>query len=175
MKQTISCITVVIALALLCAAGSGRASNNRHPKHPKPKHHRFVQHRKVSRWHEIPTKLKLPIGTRAARLALDYLGIRYSWGGASPRQGFDCSGFVMYVYGKLGVRLPHYTGGQYSRGRRVPYSRLAPGDLVFFSGLGHVGMYIGRGRYVHAPHSGTVVQVNRLGARRASFVGARRL
>jgi cell wall-associated NlpC family hydrolase len=174
MKQTISCIAVVIALALLCAAGSGRGSNNR-PKHPKPKHHRVVHHRKISRWHEIPKKLRLPVGTRAARLALRYVGVRYSWGGASPRQGFDCSGFVMYVYGKLGMRLPHYTGGQYSHGRRVPYSRLAPGDLVFFSGLGHVGMYVGHGRYVHAPHSGTVVQVNRLAARRGSFVGARRL
>jgi cell wall-associated NlpC family hydrolase len=64
------------------------------------------------------------LGQRAARLAFRYLGIPYRWGGASPRTGFDCSGLVQYVYGRLGFRLPHYTVSQFRYGRRVHASRL---------------------------------------------------
>ena len=118
---------------------------------------------------------RVSLGQRAARLAFRYLGIPYRWGGASPRSGFDCSGLVQYVYGRLGFRLPHYTVSQFRFGRRVLRSRLKAGDLLFFSGLGHVGLYVGKGRFIDAPHSGAVVRVNPLRGRLSSFVGARRL
>ena len=79
------------------------------------------------------------------------------WGGASP-SGFDCSGLVMYVYSQLGVSLPHNAAAQYAMLPHVPTSDLEPGDLVFFNGFGHVGIYVGGGTMIHAPHTGTVVQ-----------------
>ncbi len=108
-------------------------------------------------------------------IAMRYLGVPYVWGGASP-SGFDCSGFVMYVYAQVGVSLPHYTGAQWSAGVPVSRGDLQPGDLVFFDGLGHVGIYIGGGQFIHAPHSGTVVQVSSISGWYAStYVGARRI
>jgi cell wall-associated NlpC family hydrolase len=118
---------------------------------------------------------KTTVGDRAARLARRYLGIPYAWGGASPRHGFDCSGLVMYVYSKLGVSLPHHAASQYRYGRKVSRLGLKPGDLVFFSGLGHVGLFIGKGRFIDAPHSGAVVRVASLASRSSSFIGARRV
>jgi cell wall-associated NlpC family hydrolase len=115
------------------------------------------------------------VGVRAARLARRYLGVPYAYGGASPRHGFDCSGLVMYVYSKLGVSLPHHAASQYRYGREVSRWGLKPGDLVFFSGLGHVGLFIGKGRFIDAPHSGAVVRVASLASRSSSFVGARRV
>ena len=86
----------------------------------------------------------------------------YVWGGASP-SGFDCSGLVVYVYGQLGVSLPHYTGALWASGSRVGSDQLAPGDLVFFyADLGHVGIYIGGGLFIHAPHTGDVVKISAL-------------
>jgi cell wall-associated NlpC family hydrolase len=96
--------------------------------------------------------------TNAATLAARYLGVPYVWGGASPG-GFDCSGLVMYVYAQLGVSLPHYTVSQWDATEPISTSELEPGDLVFFDGLGHVGIYIGGGQFIHAPHTGTVVQI----------------
>ena len=78
--------------------------------------------------------------------------------------GFDCSGLVYWTYGRLGIAVPHSSYALYDTGRRVRRSRMRPGDVLIFTGLGHVGIYIGRGRMVHAPHSGTVVQVVRLGS-----------
>jgi peptidoglycan DL-endopeptidase CwlO len=103
------------------------------------------------------------IGQRAAKIAVRAVGVPYRWGGASPSAGFDCSGLVYWAYGRLGVELPHSSYALYDRGRQVARSRMKAGDLLFFSGLGHVGIYIGHGRMVHAPHSGTRVQVVRLG------------
>jgi peptidoglycan DL-endopeptidase CwlO len=108
-------------------------------------------------------------------IAMRYLGVPYVWGGASP-SGFDCSGLVMYVYAQVGVSLPHYTGAQWNMGVAVSQSDLQPGDLVFFDGLGHVGIYIGGGQFIHAPHSGTVVQISSMsGWYAATYVGARRI
>ncbi len=107
-------------------------------------------------------------------IALQYLGVPYVWGGSSPSTGFDCSGFVSYVFAQVGVSLPHHAASQYGYGTPVPYDQLAPGDLVFFSGLGHVGIYIGSGQFVHAPHTGDVVRIANL-ADHGSYVGARRL
>jgi cell wall-associated NlpC family hydrolase len=117
------------------------------------------------------------LGLRAARIALKAVGVPYRWGGSSPNTGFDCSGLVSWAYGRLGIALPHSSYALYGEGRRVPVARLKAGDVLFFSGLGHVGLYLGRGRMVHAPHSGALVEVVRLG--RAGYgsrlVGARRI
>ncbi len=102
------------------------------------------------------------LGQQAAALAQQYLGVPYVWGGASP-SGFDCSGLVVYVYGQLGVSLPHYTGALWNSGSHVGSDQLAPGDLVFFyPDLGHVGIYIGGGLFIHAPHTGDVVKISAL-------------
>ena len=118
---------------------------------------------------------KAAVGVRAARLARTYVGVPYAYGGSSPRHGFDCSGLVMYVYSKLGFSLPHHAASQYGYGRKVSRWGLKPGDLVFFSGLGHVGLFIGKGRFIDAPHTGAVVRVASLASRSSSFVGARRV
>ena len=111
----------------------------------------------------------------AAAIAARYLGVPYRWGGASP-SGFDCSGLVMYVYAQLGISLPHYTVAQYRMGVAVPRDRLQPGDLVFFDGLGHVGIYIGSNQFIHAPHTGDVVKVSSItGWYAQTYVGARRI
>jgi cell wall-associated NlpC family hydrolase len=114
--------------------------------------------------------------TGVAAIALRYLGVPYVWGGSSPA-GFDCSGFVMYVYSQVGVSLPHYTGAQWNMGVPVARSDLEPGDLVFFDGLGHVGIYIGGGQFVHAPHTGDVVKISSLSEAwyAATYDGARRI
>jgi cell wall-associated NlpC family hydrolase len=102
------------------------------------------------------------VGTQAVQIAMGELGVPYVWGGASP-SGFDCSGLTMWVYAQLGIHLDHYTGSQWMAGPHVPYDQLAPGDLVFFEpDIGHVGIYIGNGEFIHAPHTGTVVQISSL-------------
>jgi cell wall-associated NlpC family hydrolase len=116
-------------------------------------------------------------GERVAALARDYLGIPYRWGGSSPSTGFDCSGFVMFLYARVGVSLPHNAAMQYRYGRAVPRSQLRPGDVVFFNGLGHNGVYIGGGRFIHSPRTGDVVKISSLSESWYSsrWVGARRL
>ena len=102
------------------------------------------------------------VGAQAVQIAMGELGVPYVWGGASP-SGFDCSGLTMWVYAQLGIHLDHYTGSQWMAGPHVPYDQLAPGDLVFFEpDIGHVGIYIGNGEFIHAPHTGTVVQISSL-------------
>jgi peptidoglycan DL-endopeptidase CwlO len=110
-------------------------------------------------------------------IAMQYLGIPYVWGGSSPASGFDCSGFAMYVYAQVGVSLPHHAASQFNYGVPVSYDQLAPGDLVFFNGLGHMGIYIGGGQFIHAPHSGDVVKISSLSDSwyAATYVGARRI
>ena len=110
-------------------------------------------------------------------IAMQYLGVPYRWGGASPDGGFDCSGFIMYVYAKVGVSLPHYAASQYNQGVPVSKEDLQPGDLVFFDGLGHNGMYIGGGQFIHSPHTGDVVKISSLSDSwyAATWVGARRI
>jgi cell wall-associated NlpC family hydrolase len=110
-------------------------------------------------------------------IATRYLGVPYVWGGESPVAGFDCSGLVMYVYAQLGVSLPHYAADQYNYGVPVSRDQLEPGDLVFFDGLGHVGIYIGNDEFIQAPHTGDVVKISSLDEPwyATTYVGARRI
>jgi peptidoglycan DL-endopeptidase CwlO len=131
-----------------------------------------------------PAKTKQPAapkassrGERAANVALRYLGIPYRWGGESPSTGFDCSGFVQYVFSRVGISLPRVVSAQYRVGHAVSRGSLRPGDIVFFDGLGHDGIYIGNGRFVHSPHSGDVVKISSIHDSWYSsrWVGARRV
>ncbi len=94
------------------------------------------------------------------------VGVPYRYGGESP-DGFDCSGLVMYVYGKHGMVLPRTADAQYDEGARITVKALQPGDLVFFHTAGrgrisHVGIYVGDGEFIHAPRAGKTVSHARL-------------
>lgn len=105
------------------------------------------------------------------RKAMDYLGVPYVWGGAAPT-GFDCSGLTLYVYSQFGVQLPHAATLQARMGTPVPLDQLQPADLVFFgdpSFYHHVGIYIGNGLFIEAPHTGDVVKISRLTGRGATL------
>jgi cell wall-associated NlpC family hydrolase len=115
----------------------------------------------------------------AIDLAKQYLGTPYVWGGAHPG-GFDCSGLLQYVWGKAGVQIPRTTYDQIKAGTPVAKNALQPGDAVFFTGSdpmnglpGHVGMYIGQGKFIEAPHTGANVRISNI-AGRSDFAGARR-
>ena len=105
--------------------------------------------------------------TMVVLLALQHLGQPYIRGATGPNS-FDCSGLVCYVYAQIGVSLPRVTYSQVRVGRAVSVAELTAGDLVFFRGNGHVGIYIGGGSFVHAPHTGDVVRVSPLAGRAIS-------
>jgi cell wall-associated NlpC family hydrolase len=98
-----------------------------------------------------------------AELALSMVGVRYRYGGADPREGFDCSGLVYYTYTSNGQDVPRTSRSQYDAARRIAFTQAAEGDLLFFrdqAQLSHVGIYLGDGRFVHAPSSGGSVRVD---------------
>jgi peptidoglycan endopeptidase LytF/peptidoglycan endopeptidase LytE len=175
MTGQIRFLLLVVALAYSTIFGPGHAVAGFKPGHrlAKLKPHRPRLHRPhVSR-------LRVPeaLGVRAVRYASRFLGIPYRYGGDSPGGGFDCSGLVRYVYAHFGFSLPHSSYADFDLGRQVTRGSLRPGDLVFFDGVGHVGMYVGDGRFIHAPHTGTRVQVTSLSDPwyRATYDGARRV
>jgi len=101
------------------------------------------------------------------RTARRFLGVPYRWGGTDREDGFDCSGLTMVCYRLNGLNLPRVSRSQFAAGRRVPEGQLLPGDLVFFATRGgtqvsHVGLYIGDGRFIHAPRTGEQVRVEQL-------------
>jgi cell wall-associated NlpC family hydrolase len=105
-------------------------------------------------------------------IAQRYLGVPYVYGGASP-SGFDCSGLVMYCYAQVGVGLSHGATDQQHASTPVPISALQPGDLVFFGNASysyHVGIYVGGGSMIHAPHTGAVVSYGSIGG---AWIGGR--
>jgi len=102
-----------------------------------------------------PTDANAPT---VVRVAVAQLGKPYVYGASGPF-AFDCSGLITYCYRAVGIDLPHYSYDQARCGQRVAVADLQPGDLVFFRSLGHVGMYIGDGQFIHAPHTGDVVRV----------------
>jgi NlpC/P60 family len=104
------------------------------------------------------------LGDQAVAIARSYIGTPYVWGGGTPETGFDCSGFTQYVYAKLGVPLTHYAASQWHEGTRLTAAQVRPGDLVFFEpsfdGPGHVGIYVGNGLFIDAPHTGDVIRIS---------------
>ena len=120
------------------------------------------------------------IGAYAVTIAERYLGVRYLWGGDNPDDGFDCSGYVQFVYAQLGIHLPRYAATQYAMTTHVDSTRLEPGDLLFFEpradGPGHVGIYVGGDLFIEAPHTGDVVKFESISAEShlIGFVGASR-
>jgi cell wall-associated NlpC family hydrolase len=105
----------------------------------------------------------VPFGHRVVAYARHFLGVPYSYGGASPSTGFDCSGLVRFVYGHFGIVLPHSSFADLTLGRRVSRRWLRPGDVVFFAGASHVGIYAGGGQFIDAPHTGAVVRISTMG------------
>jgi cell wall-associated NlpC family hydrolase len=144
----LSVITQTAAAAARAHGPVVRKTRVRLPRHP---HHLSLQDRS-----------RLLAG-EVVRAALSQRGVPYRYGGESPGAGFDCSGLVAWAFGRVGVELPHSSYLLASSGRSVPLGALVPGDVLVFRGRGHVGIYIGHRRFVHAPHSGTTVTVDTLG------------
>ena len=148
---------------------AGRAESNWFKAH-------LFQHRVF-----VPHRVHAPrlesLGVRAVDYARHLLGVPYRYGGDSPGNGFDCSGFVRFVWDHFGFHLPHSSYADFGLGRSVARASLQPGDLVFFVGVGHVGLYVGSGRFIHAPHTGTSVQITSLNDPwyRTQYDGARRI
>ena len=122
-----------------------------------------------------------PLADQIVALAKKQLGIPYKWGEESPSKGFDCSGLVYYVLRTLGVDASRNMATLYKQGTYVPKSELQPGDIVFFQntykgGLSHVGIYVGNGKFIHAPQSGQVVSYADLNSNYYTnhYYGARR-
>ena len=128
---------------------------------------------------ERPRRAPAPPPTAVAARAIDradrYVGVRYRWGGTSPTGGFDCSGYVQYVYGHEGVQLPRTSRQQAHAGsaRPVRWDAAAPGDLVLFAepgaAISHVAFYVGQGRILHASASGGGVRYDDLATRRGQW------
>jgi N-acetylmuramoyl-L-alanine amidase len=110
-----------------------------------------------------------------------YLGVPYVWGGASPEEGFDCSGYVMYIFGELGVSLPHGAEAISQYGTPVEFQDLQPGDVIFFQntyryGVSHLGIWAGNNTFIHAPEPGVNVSYEELkGFYLDHYWGARRI
>ena len=113
-------------------------------------------------------------------IATDMIGVRYRYGGTSPKEGFDCSGLVFYAYSGAGLSVPRNSVELFKAAEKIPLDAARKGDLVFFQdqrNLSHVGIYLGAGRFVHAPSSGSTVRVSTLDSTyyRQHLVGVGRL
>jgi cell wall-associated NlpC family hydrolase len=161
----VALVPALVATAFgIVAAGAVEVARAAPAGHPQP------DERPVRHAEPAPT-----LGERASKIALRMVGTPYRWGGESPG-GFDCSGLVRWAYGRVGVDLPHNSYALYGVGRRVSAGHMKPGDVLFFEGLGHVGLYLDDGRMVHAPYSGKDVEVVRLADWYGSrLIGARRV
>ena len=119
-------------------------------------------------------------GAQIVQMAQQYMGTPYAWGGSSPG-GFDCSGFIYYIYSQFGISLPRMSDGQFEVGRAISGDNLLPGDLVFFTtyetGASHVGIYLGGGLFIHASSAAGEVTITPLGKSyyQERYLGARRV
>ncbi|MCK5809587.1 MAG: C40 family peptidase [Cocleimonas sp.] len=120
---------------------------------------------------------------RAAIIAKKQLKIRYRWGGASPKKGFDCSGLIQYSFKKANISLPRTAASQYEKTKRIPLAQMQTGDLIFFHTprrkhvrVNHVGIYLGKNQFIHAPRRGKTVTIAKLNKYwKRKIVGAGRI
>jgi len=126
----------------------------------------------------VPSAPPPPLAAGAAgavQAAETMIGVPYVWGGSTPA-GFDCSGLVAWAYARVGISLPHYSGGQYDDTTHIPLADIEPGDLLFYGpgGSEHVAMYVGGGSMIEAPYTGATVHIT--GVRTdGGFVGVGRV
>jgi len=156
---------LLVTIAISCASGCSSKQTIRPITKPEP----------VS---AAQSPSRPSVGERAARVALQQVGTPYRYGGSTP-SGFDCSGLVYYSYANAGKNVPRTTGGLWSDLAPINDRDMRVGDLLFFSISGkmsHVGLYLGGGRFVHAPSSGKVVSIENLGSDyyRRAFIRAGR-
>ncbi|MGI5159708.1 C40 family peptidase [Microbispora sp. CA-102843] len=163
---TVTVVKTPTATKTATATSASTAARKAAAKKQRTKKH--TAKRKVSR-----AVLQAAKARRAVKVAEKQIGDPYRYGATGPG-AFDCSGLVQYAWRKAGVRLPRTTWSIRSAVRKkVSWGHFEPGDLIFTSGGGHVGMYVGHGKMIHAPHSGTRVRIDKLDAyRRSTFVGA---
>jgi cell wall-associated NlpC family hydrolase len=178
--------TLLVALlatgVLICAASSVTAreaaasATREHSQRSRAAHAAAARARARHHHLQLARRRMHRLTARVVHVALEQLGIRYRYGGGSPGYGFDCSGLVAWSFASIGIQLPHSSYLLARLGRSVPPGSLRPGDVLVFHGASHVGLYIGDGKFVHAPHSGTTVSVTSLaGAYRARLDTARRV
>ena len=163
---------MALSIVWLAGCGGGEASHRTHASAPPARE-----------WPRVAPAD--PVRANAVLMrAISLVGTPYRWGGNTPESGFDCSGLVNYVFrDMLDVRLPRTSRELFTlQGPRIAPGQLAGGDLVFFGsgsggGVSHVGIYVGEGRFVHAPNSGGTVRLDRLDGSwwRDHYTGARRL
>ena len=123
------------------------------------------------------------INDRIVSYAKQFNGVKYLYGGDTPQSGFDCSGFVGYVYIKFGVKLNRSAAGMYSNGLKVSKKELEPGDILFFDAssrkasgtIDHVGLYLGGDSFIHASSSNGKVRIQKLSEYRGIYLGAKRV
>ena len=161
---------LALSMAWLAGCGGGEASHRARVASPPPRAWPVVAPADPERANAVLMR------------AISLVGTPYRWGGNTPEGGFDCSGLVNYVFrDMLDVRLPRTSRELFGlQGPRIAPGQLAGGDLVFFGSGGavsHVGIYVGEGRFVHAPNSGGTVRLDRLDGSwwREHYTGARRL
>ena len=161
---------LALSMAWLAGCGGGEASHRARVASPPPRDWPVVAPADPARANAVLMR------------AISLVGTPYRWGGNTPEGGFDCSGLVNYVFrDMLDVRLPRTSRELFDlQGPRITPGQLAGGDLVFFGNGGavsHVGIYVGEGRFVHAPNSGGTVRLDRLDGSwwREHYTGARRL
>lgn len=127
-----------------------------------------------------PAQTQAPQPNPAVAQAMDLLGTPYRWGGTEPIKGFDCSGLIQYVFGRLQVSVPRMPVDLFKKYNPVTAAQLLPGDVVFFNTfakISHVGIYIGDRQFIHAPHKGLGVRIESMDSSyyKTRFAGARRV
>ena len=157
-RQPLRLLLALVTLAAICASAATAAlARVSPPPGPKP----------------VPRSRKL--AREVVAFARRQIGVFYSYGGTSRSTGFDCSGLVYAAYESIGRTIPRSSWDQRRVGRRVPFGRLLPGDLLFTEGGGHVVLVVSRSRAISAPQSGERVKYVPLARLRHEFAGARRL
>jgi cell wall-associated NlpC family hydrolase len=113
----------------------------------------------------VEARQRLSLGDAIAELAMGMVGARYHYGGASPEDGFDCSGLVFYAYSQAGLEIPRTSQEQFRAAHKIALAQANAGDVIFFQDqakLSHIGIYVGDGLFVHAPSTGQRVAIANL-------------